>query len=620
LRQPYHDGDSGEKIDRTLLEPASSILQISIRPSLHSIFIQASVRTSLDATTSLTTDLLDTPSVVASVAAEAVNPWMLLQALPDGLLLCHAVRNELAGVSMTAIEDFRIVFANPAAAELATKRGAITETHLLAVFPQMRHDGLFDRLAEVVVTGRTFATERFFADTRTWLRVAGTPFADNPDALLITLSETASQDAGTNVVQQSSVMASGVISSVEPPSNHENNHDSHDNHEDTTNHTPRIGGTSAVVRQLRKRFDAIFNNMFQFTYLVSTDGIVLEANQTAINFAHDGGASVLGKPLASLSCWALDDDRKRVETSVYRASGGEFMRFTAEFMHLEGSVTVDFSLKPIFNQFGDIDFVVAEGRDISAVKKIESERDKERELADSLHKLNQLKNEFLSSVSHELRTPLASIIGFAQTLLRDRTMPEITAQKFLNIILDDGRRLSRLVEDLLDLSRIESGRLSLVAVSANIVDVVDYAVHLAGAEASAKSLTLEVVRPPEAIMTEFDRDRMTQVFVNLMDNAVKFTPDGGTVRVLFAIKSLTDALQTVHVSVSDTGVGIAPDDLPFLFEKFYRVKQSGKEIRGTGLGLAIAKQIAEMHNGKITIDSTVGEGSTFTVVLPVVTT
>jgi two-component system, OmpR family, phosphate regulon sensor histidine kinase PhoR len=292
------------------------------------------------------------------------------------------------------------------------------------------------------------------------------------------------------------------------------------------------------------------------------------------------------------------------------------MRFTTEFVHLEGSVTLDFSLKPIFNQLGDIDFVVAEGRDISAVKKIESERDKERELADSLQKLNQLKNEFLSSFSQELRTPLASIICFAQTLLRDRTMPESTAQKFLNIILDDGRRLSRLVEDLLDLSRIESGRLSLAPAEANIVEVVDYAVHLAGAEASAKSITLDVVRPAEPILVQFDRDRMTQVFVNLMDNAVKFTPEGGSVHVGFEVKSLTDALQTVHVSVRDTGIGIAADDLPLLFQKFYRVKQSGKEIRGTGLGLAIAQQIAELHNGKITIDSDLGVGSTFTVILP----
>ncbi len=366
---------------------------------------------------------------------------------------------------------------------------------------------------------------------------------------------------------------------------------------------------------LRKRFQAIFNNTFQFIFLVDVEGTVLEINQAAVNFTGILSHDALGKTLWDLECWTDDAARSKLQTSMYRASGGEFMRYTGEIVNLEGTrAVIDLSIKPIFSSGGDIDFFIVEGRDITSIKRMEFERDRERQHVGALHKLNEMKNEFVSQVSHELRTPLASIIGFAQTLLRSPNLAPEKAQQFLTIILDDGRRLERLVEDLLDISRIESGKTTLITEPTDIQRLLEYAASIIATEADSKRITLQrhFAHTP-TIKPSLDHDRMTQVFVNLLANAVKFTPPDGIITI-----STQNNAGTLCISIADTGVGIPPEDVPRLFEKFYRAKQrdeSGKEIRGTGLGLAIAKQITELHGGTIHAESTLGKGSVFTVIL-----
>jgi PAS domain S-box-containing protein len=368
---------------------------------------------------------------------------------------------------------------------------------------------------------------------------------------------------------------------------------------------------------LRKRFQAIFHNTFQFIFLVSVEGVILEINQAAVNFTGVVASQALGRTLWDLECWADEAARSKLQTGLYRASGGEFVRYTGEIVNLEGTrAVVDLSIKPIFSSDGEIDFFIVEGRDITAIKRMEFERDRERQHADALHKLNDMKNEFVSQVSHELRTPLASIIGFAQTLLRSPNLAPEKATQFLNIILDDGRRLERLVEDLLDISRIESGKTSLITEPTSIAQILDYATHIIATEAESKRITITHDYTPEALpFLALDNDRITQVFVNLLANAVKFTSPDGTITI-----RATHDKEHVSVSIADTGIGIPASDLPRLFEKFYRAKQrdtDGKEIRGTGLGLAIAKQIVELHGGSIRAESILGKGSVFTVTLPI---
>jgi PAS domain S-box-containing protein len=376
---------------------------------------------------------------------------------------------------------------------------------------------------------------------------------------------------------------------------------------------------------LRKRFQAIFNNTFQFMFLATVDGVVIEMNQAAVNFTGIRSPEAVGQVLWELPCWH-DADRAKLQASVYRASGGEFIRYTGEIVNLDAArAVIDLSIKPTFSaSSGDIDFFVIEGRDITAIKRLEFERDRERNAAETLHKLSELKNEFVSQVSHELRTPLASIIGFAQTLLRSPQIDAEKAQQFLTIILEDGRRLERLVEDLLDISRIESGNMVLLRQTVDVAAMLHYAQHIIAAEAAFKRITVHHTYAPDAPATLLlDNDRITQVFVNLLANAVKFTSPGGEIFIRTTLQqhSEQNALHSPHlvIAISDTGVGIAADDVPRLFEKFFRARQrdtKGTEIPGTGLGLAIAKQIVEQHGGTITVHSNLGEGSTFTVILP----
>ncbi len=239
------------------------------------------------------------------------------------------------------------------------------------------------------------------------------------------------------------------------------------------------------------------------------------------------------------------------------------------------------------------------------------ERDMEKEHVRVLEQLNLMKSEFVSSVSHELRTPLASIIGFAQTILVDPELPSEMQQEFLQIILEEGKRLAKLINDMLDLARIESGRAIMEKSKVDLEGLIRRALYSIAMQADDKSLTVNVDIPVPGIIANVDPDRMSQVVINLLSNAVKFTPNGGSVTVYAGFVG-----NDVKVEVSDTGLGIPREDMNRLFDKFYRVHRPGLDIRGTGLGLAIVKQLVELHGGRITVRSEVGEGSTFTILIP----
>ena len=244
-------------------------------------------------------------------------------------------------------------------------------------------------------------------------------------------------------------------------------------------------------------------------------------------------------------------------------------------------------------------------------KLLKVERDREKENVKALQKLNSMKNEFISGVSHELRTPLASIIGFAQTLLLDPELPIETRTEFTQIIHDEGKRLSKLINDLLDIARIESGRVDIERRWTPLSPLLQRALQSITMQADMKSLALQTEFNNIDFNGWFDPDRLAQVVINLLGNAVKFTPEGGEI----ALRAEMDA-DEICISVADTGLGIPEEDLPHLFEKFYRVHRPGLDIRGTGLGLAIADQLVKLHKGTITVESQVGKGSIFTVRLP----
>jgi two-component system phosphate regulon sensor histidine kinase PhoR len=229
-----------------------------------------------------------------------------------------------------------------------------------------------------------------------------------------------------------------------------------------------------------------------------------------------------------------------------------------------------------------------------------------------LRRLERVRTEFVANVSHELRTPLTSIRGYLETLLDGALEEPATGRRFLEIAHTHSERLSRLVDDLLQLSDIETGKVVLQPKALVLRDVAADVAAMFEKQAMQKRLTL-ANHVPEGLRVQADGDRLTQILVNLVDNAVKYTPEGGRV-ALGASRALSGF---VTVWVDDTGIGIPSTDLPRITERFYRVdKARSRELGGTGLGLAIVKHLVQIHGGELWLESELGKGTTVYFTLP----
>ncbi|MFD3445344.1 two-component system histidine kinase PnpS [Microbacteriaceae bacterium 4G12] len=228
-----------------------------------------------------------------------------------------------------------------------------------------------------------------------------------------------------------------------------------------------------------------------------------------------------------------------------------------------------------------------------------------------LKKLEQMRKDFLANVSHELKTPITSIKGFSETLLDGAMEDRKLRENFLSIILKESDRMQSLIEDLLDLSKIEKQDFKLNVGMVDLKVLLEEIGVLLQKKAEKKQITLSTLFA-EHVVIPGDPDRLMQVFINLMNNAILYTPAGGHVSV-----SITNQQEMVQVEVSDTGIGIEHDEIPRIFERFYRVdKARSRNTGGTGLGLSIVKHLVEAHHGSITVTSKVGGGTAFTVKLP----
>ncbi|HUT32304.1 MAG TPA: PAS domain-containing sensor histidine kinase [Planctomycetota bacterium] len=248
--------------------------------------------------------------------------------------------------------------------------------------------------------------------------------------------------------------------------------------------------------------------------------------------------------------------------------------------------------------------VDAEGRFLGAVKVLHDVT-AERMMA-------QKRVEFASFVTHELRTPLTSIGGFLALVLGGRAGELSDAQRrHLDTALAQARRLEKLVDTLLDMAAIEAGRFRLHLGRFDLTSVVTECADLLRPQADGKGVALRVLLPDEPLVVTADRDRVGEVLTNLTANAIKYTGSGGTVEV--AARANSDGFV---VEVADTGIGIPPDDVPHLFDRFYRTSSGAARAKGSGLGLAICKGIIEGHGGRVGVESTPGMGSRFFFTLP----
>jgi len=229
-----------------------------------------------------------------------------------------------------------------------------------------------------------------------------------------------------------------------------------------------------------------------------------------------------------------------------------------------------------------------------------------------LEAASQHKSEFLANMSHELRTPLNAIIGFSE-VLSDRMFGELNEkqEEYLKDIYASGTHLLSLINDILDLSKIEAGRMELELTDFDLPTAIDNALTLVGERAARRGITLEKSVDPRLGQVGADERKVRQVVLNLLSNAIKFTPEGGRIEVGAVPK---DGL--VEISVSDTGVGIAPEDQETVFEEFRQVGTADKKVEGTGLGLTLCRKFVERHGGKIWVKSELDVGSTFTFSLP----
>ncbi|MCA1032018.1 PAS domain-containing protein [Bacillus timonensis] len=229
-----------------------------------------------------------------------------------------------------------------------------------------------------------------------------------------------------------------------------------------------------------------------------------------------------------------------------------------------------------------------------------------------LKKLEQMRKDFVANVSHELRTPITSIKGFTETLLDGAMKDEQTLEYFLSIVLKESERLQTLIQDLLDLSKIEQQGFLLTIQNVRIDELLEEVIFILKAKAQDKEidLSLEVDTEPNNVL-EGDPHRLKQVFINLVSNGIAYTPRGGKVSV-----KVQESSKDIEVCISDSGIGIDEKEIPRIFERFYRVdRDRSRNSGGTGLGLAIVKHLIEAHHGHISVKSKRGEGSTFIVTL-----
>jgi two-component system phosphate regulon sensor histidine kinase PhoR len=227
-----------------------------------------------------------------------------------------------------------------------------------------------------------------------------------------------------------------------------------------------------------------------------------------------------------------------------------------------------------------------------------------------IRRLERVRAEFVANVSHELKTPVTAIKGFAETLLEGALYNYRACEEFVTIIGEEAERLNRLINDLLSLSRIESKEFKLQLSTSDLGLEIKRIVEKVKPRFQKKGLVVHVAVPDQPVVLSVDRDQLEQVLLNLLENSLMYTPPGGRVEV--NLQGNWDEPDQVVVSVRDTGIGIPREDLPRIFERFYRVDRTrSRKLGGTGLGLAIVKHIVEAQGGRVWVESEVGKGSTF---------
>ncbi|MBL0089867.1 MAG: PAS domain S-box protein [Ideonella sp.] len=364
----------------------------------------------------------------------------------------------------------------------------------------------------------------------------------------------------------------------------------------------------------------VLDEMYQFVGLLDTDGMTLEINRSALEGAALRLDDIQGKPFWAARWWSVSVETvDAVRAYILRAGQGEFVRCDVEVFGKaagEETIVIDFSLLPVKDQDGKVVFLLAEGRNITEKKRAEAQIARKSEelqsLLDKLRQADQLKSDFFANISHELRTPLALILGPAEAMLSGGDKLTVLQRRDLNVIHRNAATLLNHVNDLLDLAKLDAGKMGLNHARIDLARAVRKVAEQFHAIAPQRPVSY-VIDTPDTLHAEVDPEKIERVVLNLLSNAFKFTPVGGRIRLALE----AGAGDSFVLSVQDTGPGVPSDMRRAIFERF-RQAQGGttRDVGGTGLGLAIAKEFVDLHQGTIGVSTAPGGGALFQVELP----
>jgi chemotaxis family two-component system sensor kinase Cph1 len=357
-------------------------------------------------------------------------------------------------------------------------------------------------------------------------------------------------------------------------------------------------------KERQRRFNAVFNNTYQFTGLMEPDGTLIEANDTALEFGGIEREDVVGTHLAE-AAWITEENRERIYDAVERARDGEFVRFEMEINGAEGTVPIDFSLKPVTDEDGEVTLLIPEGRDITELKERERElAEKTEELertVDRLERTNAELEQFAYVASHDLQEPLRMISSYLDLLeLEYEDELDEEAHEYIEYAVDGADRMREMIDDLLAFSRVQTREEEFE--SRPVEAVLD----------EARDNLAVAIEESDATITHddlptlpVDAHQLRQLFQNLLDNAISYAGDEPP-RVHVGATERGDHWE---FAVADEGVGIPEAEQDRIFDIFMR--GAGTEEGGSGIGLAICKRVVENHGGRIWVESEEGEGTTF---------